>query len=73
MEGVDRAARVSISSMKRNGAATVKTHGGAGEVMRKEYVKRSSAKNPLGTGTHEKARHWLPTSISCAQVGPDLD
>lgn len=30
MEGVDRAAHVSISNMKRNGTATVKTHGGAG-------------------------------------------
>lgn len=57
MEGVDRAARVSISCMKRNGAATVQTHGGAGEVARKDHVKESSVKSPLGTGTHKKARN----------------
>lgn len=56
MEGVDKAAHVNISSMKRNGAATVQTHGGAGEVARKDHVKESSVKNPLGTGTHKKAR-----------------
>lgn len=69
---MDRAARVSISSMKRNGAATVQTHGGAGEVVRKDHVKEGSVKNPLGTGTHKKARNWLPTNISCCQAGPDF-
>lgn len=72
MEGVDRAARVSLSRMKRNGAATVKTHGGAGEAVRKDHVKKSSVKNPLGTGTHEKSRNWLLTSVSCCQVGLDF-
>ena len=69
MEGVDRAARVSISSMKRNGTATVKTHSGAGEVVRKEHVKKSSVKNPLGRGPTRKPDTGSPLASRVAKWG----
>lgn len=65
-EGVDRAAHVSISNMKRNGRATVKTWWGR-EGARRERSREEQGERPTGGGRvraeASKARHrFLPAS-----------
>lgn len=69
-EGVVRAAHVSISSMTRDGAATVKTHGEAGEGAGKNHGMKSRVKVPPGIRQKPAgARLRFYITTSCLKAG----